>query len=63
MRSPGFQPEFRIAHAITAALTRIEPARGFLEAVTLSEDRVREMGEQALVLEAPTIRRTSRARI
>lgn len=30
----GFQPKFRIANAITAALTRIERARGFLEAAT-----------------------------
>jgi Fic family protein len=47
-----FQPTFTITHAITAALTRIERARGFLEAATLSEDWVRAMGERALVLEA-----------
>lgn len=49
---PGFHPTFRITHPITAALTRIERARGFLEAATLSEDWIREMGERALVLEA-----------
>jgi len=43
---------FRITHAITAALTRIERARGFLEAAKLSEDWIREMGARALVLEA-----------
>ena len=47
-----FHPTFSITNAITAALTRIERARGFLEAATLSEDWIREMGERALVLEA-----------
>ena len=37
---------------ITEALTRIKRARGFLEAATLSEDWIREMGKRALVLEA-----------
>ncbi len=46
------QPKFTITNAITASLTRIERARGFLEAATLSEDWVRAMGERALVLEA-----------
>ena len=45
-------PKFTITNAIPAALTRIERARGFLEAATLSEDWVRAMGERALVLEA-----------
>ncbi len=44
--------KFTITNAITAALTRIERARGFLEAATLSEDWVRAMGQRALVLEA-----------
>lgn len=48
----SFQPKFTITNAITAALTRIERARGFLEAATLSDDWVRRMGERALVLEA-----------
>ena len=48
----GFQPRFTITNRITEALTRIERARGFLEAATLSEDWIREMGERALVLEA-----------
>jgi hypothetical protein len=39
-----FNPKFTITNRITARLTRIERARGFLEAATLSEDWVREMG-------------------
>jgi cell filamentation protein, protein adenylyltransferase len=45
-------PKFTITNRITAGLTQIERARGFLEAATLSEDWVREMGNRALVLEA-----------
>ncbi len=45
-------PRFTVTHSITAALTRIERARGFLEAAKLSEDWIRRMGERALVLEA-----------
>lgn len=52
MARRGLNPKFTITNAITAALTRIERARGFLEAATLSEDWVRAMGERALVLEA-----------
>ncbi len=37
---------------MTAAITRIERARGFLEAAKLSDDWVREMGDRALILEA-----------
>lgn len=48
----SFAPHFIITHAITAALTRIERARGFLEAAKLSEDWIRRMGERALILEA-----------
>jgi len=48
----GFHPRFTITNRLTEALTRIERARGFLEAATLSEDWIREMGERALVLEA-----------
>ena len=47
-----FNPRFTITNAITAALTRIERARGFLEAATLSEEWVRTMGKRALLLEA-----------
>jgi Fic family protein len=48
----GFEPRLSITNAIAAGLTRIERARGFLEAATLSEAWVREMGQRALVLEA-----------
>lgn len=48
----GFNPLFTITNPITAGLTRIEWARGFLEAATLSESWVREMGHRALILEA-----------
>jgi hypothetical protein len=45
----GFKPSFTITHRITAALTGIERASGFLEAATLSEAWVREMLCRALV--------------
>jgi len=48
----GFKPIFTITNRITAGLTRIERARGFLEAATLSETWVREMSHRALILEA-----------
>ncbi len=48
----GFNPIFTITNRITAGLTQIERARGFLEAATLSEDWVSEMGRRALILEA-----------
>ena len=52
MAKRGFTPNFTITNTVAAALTRIERARGFLEAATLSEDWVQAMGERALVLEA-----------
>jgi Fic family protein len=52
MTERGFQPNFTITNAITAALTRIERARGFLDAAKLSDDWIFQMGERALVLEA-----------
>jgi Fic family protein len=45
-------PRFTITNAITAALTRIERARGFLEAAQLSADWIAGMQQRALVLEA-----------
>jgi Fic family protein len=48
----SFEPRFTITHPIAASLTRIERARGFLEAANLSEAWVREMGQRALILEA-----------
>ena len=46
------KPIFTITNKITSGLTHIERARGFLEAATLSETWVREMGRRALILEA-----------
>lgn len=48
----GLTPIFTITNRITAGLTRIERARGFLEAAALSEAWVREMSRRALILEA-----------
>jgi Fic family protein len=58
----AFNPKFTITNRMTQAITRIERARGFLEAACLpsgphrqaqlSADWVREVGEQALILEA-----------
>ena len=44
-----FTPKFTITNTITEALTRIERARGFLEAATLSEDWVARMNRRALL--------------
>ena len=52
MSYTGFRPESRITNAMTAALTRIERARGFLEAARLSEDWLSAMRSRALILEA-----------
>jgi len=43
---------FTITNRITAGLTRIERARGFLEAATLSDAWVSEMGRRAVIREA-----------
>ena len=48
----SFDPQFTVSHAITADLTRIERACGFLETAAISEDWIRQMGQRALVLEA-----------
>ena len=48
----GFKPKFTITNRMTAAITHIERARGFLEAARLSDDWVRDMGNQALIKEA-----------
>lgn len=47
-----FNPKFTITNRMTAAITQIERARGFLEAATLSDDWVRDMGKKALIKEA-----------
>ena len=46
-----FSPRFSITNSITAALTKIERARGFLEAAKLSKNWISEMQNRALVLE------------
>jgi Fic family protein len=48
----SFQPLFRISNRVAAALTRIERARGFLDAAKLSEDWLATMRSRALLLEA-----------
>ena len=48
----AFAPRFTITNAITAGLTAIERAGGFLEAATLSEEWVGRMSQRALLLEA-----------
>jgi Fic family protein len=48
----GFQPSFRITNRMTTGLTRIERARGFLEAAQLSEDWLATMRSRAFLLEA-----------
>ena len=48
----AFTPHFIITNAITAALTEIERARGFLEAATLADEWVDAMRSRAFLLEA-----------
>jgi hypothetical protein len=45
-------PRFTITNRITAALTQIERARGFLDAGNLSEDWLEKTRSRALLLEA-----------
>ena len=47
------QPHFTITNSITASLTRIERARGFLEAARLSAEWIAAMQDRALIAEAP----------
>lgn len=49
---PAFAPRFTITHAITAGLTAIERARGFLDAAKLSPTWLERMSQRALLLEA-----------
>lgn len=48
----AFAPRFTITNRITAGLTAIERARGFLEAATLSDEWVLRMSRRALLVEA-----------
>lgn len=45
-------PKFRITNTITGNLTRIERARGFLDAAKLSDEWISGMQQRALLLEA-----------
>ena len=47
-----FNPKFTITNRMTAAISQIERARGFLDAARLSDDWVRDMGAEALIKEA-----------
>jgi hypothetical protein len=47
-----FTPRFTITNRVTADLTTIERARGFLETATISEEWVRRMSQRVLLLEA-----------
>ena len=47
-----FAPRFSITNAVTAALTEIERARGFLEAASLSDEWIDAMRSRAFLLEA-----------
>ena len=47
-----FTPRFPIANAVTAPLTGIERARGFLEAASLSDEWIDSMRSRAFLLEA-----------
>ena len=48
----AFNPKFTITNRMTAAITQIERARGFLEVARLSDDWVLDMGNKALIKEA-----------
>lgn len=48
----SLSPKFTITNSIAAGLTKIERARGFLDAAKLSKDWIAEMQNRALVLEA-----------
>lgn len=48
----AIEPRFEITNAITASLTLVERARGFLEAARLSEEWIAAMQDRALIAEA-----------
>ncbi len=47
-----FNPIFSITNKITSAITKIERARGFLDAAMLSDEWIKAMAHRALILEA-----------
>ncbi len=46
------KPAFSITNEMTHSLTKIERARGFLDAATLSQEWIQRMADRAMVLEA-----------
>jgi hypothetical protein len=50
----SFTSQFTITNRIAAGFTFIECSQGFLEAATLSENWVCEIGDRALVLKTHT---------
>lgn len=46
------RPTFRITNDMAGALTKIERARGFLDAATLSQEWIQRMADRAMVIEA-----------
>ena len=52
LRAMTFLPRFSITNTVTAAITEIERARGFLEAASLSDEWVSSMRSRAFLLEA-----------
>jgi len=52
MPQESFSPTFTITNAIARDLTRIERARGFLDAAALSDEWLQVMGSQAAIKEA-----------
>ena len=47
-----FVPSFTITNSISRTLSRIDQAKGFLDAATLSENWLNQMRQRALMLEA-----------
>ena len=52
LRAMTFLPRFSITNTVTAAITEIERARGFLEAASLSDEWISSMRSRAFLLEA-----------
>jgi len=51
-KTTSFKPVYTTTNGITSALTKIERARGFLDAATLSEEWIGAMAHRAFVYEA-----------
>ena len=48
----AFNPKFTITPKINKALVEIERVRGFLDAIKLKEDWIRDLQKRALILES-----------